>query len=193
MQSSGVLNWIAGKEPRGEFHLLTRWFRQVLRLRARFAECVFSGVDPLSINETASVGFLAAAASLSGFLPLTDYATLKRGLVQGSRYRRGRCDLWIADPGSNVAWAFEFKQGLFTSGTRIATIEALLNNACSDARQITGLEAHVRFGGAIVAVEPCASNRFAHEVRLAELANRASFCCRLGGGRMPVWLYLEAV
>ncbi|NNM77974.1 hypothetical protein HJG53_13785 [Sphingomonas sp. ID1715] len=193
LEPAGALRWLTGNERSHEFHLLTRWFRQVLRLRERFAECVFAGVDPLSINETASVGFLAAAASLTGCLALTDYATLKRGLVRSAQYRRGRCDLWIADPRSDLSWAFEFKQGLFNSGTRLATIEALLDHACSDARQINDLEAHVRFGGAIIVVEPCAAKRFDHEIRLVELAARASFCCRIEGGSIPVWVYLEAV
>ena len=189
----GALDWVAGDQQAGEFHLLARWFRQVLRLRERFAECVFAGVDPLSINETASVGFLATAASLSGCLALTDYATLKRGLEHSARYRRGRCDLWIADPSSDLSWAFEFKQGLFTSRTRLATVEALLESACSDARMINDLEAHVRFGAAIVVVEPCATTCLDHEERLTELATRASFCCRISGESMPVWVYLRAV
>jgi hypothetical protein len=188
-----IVKWIAGDRRTQEFRLLSRWFQQLLRLRERFGECVFAGYDPLALNETASVGLFAAAASRSGLLALTDYASFKRTWTREARYRRGRCDLWVADPRRDLSWAFEFKQGWFSSRTRLATIETLLDRACCDARSVDMLEAHRRYGALIVTVDEREGDCAEQEERLAQLADRASYCCRLSGSAAPVWIFLERV
>ncbi len=190
---AGIVDWIAGRRETQEFRLLSRWFQQLLRLRERFGECVFAGYDPLALNETASVGLFAAAASRSGLLALTDYASFKRSWTPEARYRRGRCDLWVADPRRDLSWAFEFKQGWFSAGTRLATIESLLDRACGDARNVDMLEAHRRYGALIVTVEGREPDCPQQDERLAQLAERASYCCRLSGSVAPAWIFLEQV
>jgi hypothetical protein len=186
------VDWVRRLDRSDEFRLFSRWFHQVCRIRERFALCMSANFDPLCSNETASVGFLAAAASRSGLLTLTDYVSVKRGGGWGAPYRPGRCDLWVADPDRELSWAFEFKQGLFGRGTRLATIGRLLDQACFDAGRVDRFEADHRYGGLIVAVQDSGSLTEAN-ICLAQLAPRTSYCCRLGGSQMPVWVFLARV
>lgn len=186
------VDWIAGQNRSEEFAVLTRWFQQVCRSRARFASCMSSDFDPLGSNETASVGFLAAAASRSGLLTLTDYVSIKRGWGPLAPHRLGRCDLWLADPKRQISWVFEFKQGLVGRGARPATMSKLLDQACCDAKRVDRLEADHRYGALIVAVqEPKALSDV--ESDLDRLSSEASYCCRLSGGPAPAWIYLKSV
>jgi hypothetical protein len=186
------VDWISGRNRSEEFRLLSRWFRQACRIRARFASCLSGDFDPLGTNETASVGILAAAASRSGLLTLTDYVSVKRGWDARAPYRAGRCDLWVADPERQISWAFEFKQGLIGRGARPAKMGKLLDQACFDASRVDHLEADHRYGALIVAVQERNSS-VEVENGLTELSTRASYCCRLDGGATPIWLYLRSV
>jgi hypothetical protein len=186
------VDWIAGADQSDEFRLLSRWFKQVCVTRERFVSCMPADFDPLASNETASVGFLAAAASRTGLLTLTDYVSIKRGWEARTPYRLGRCDLWVADPRRQHSWAFEFKQGLVRRGTRLAKVSKLLDQACSDARRIDRLEADHRYGALVLAFENNVHSEDLSE-GLRELSARSSYCCRLCGGAAPVWIYLESV
>jgi hypothetical protein len=187
------LEWLQAEPNPAEFGLLCRWFGQVLALRERFLSDVCASFDPLRSNETASVGLLGAAACRSGLLSLTDYVSYKRGHVGGSRYRHGRCDLWIADPARDLSLAFEFKQTFYGAATRTATIRRQLDRACYDARQIDVLEAHRRFGALLTTIDRLDLAAPIAEARLAALAPHTSYACRLGGGTAPVWLFLQAI
>jgi hypothetical protein len=187
-----LVDWIAGADQSQEFRLLSRWFRQVCQIRERFATCMPGDFDPLGSNETASVGFLAAAASRSGLLTLTDYVSIKRGWEARAPYRLGRCDLWVADPLRQLSLAFEFKQGLIGKGTRIAKISKLLDQACSDARRVDRLEADHRFGAMVIGFQSRAQSG-EYDEGLRQLSARTSYCCRICGGAAPVWIYLESV
>lgn len=187
-----MVDWIVGRDDTDEFRLLSRWFQQVCRIRERFATCMSADFDPLDSNETASVGFLAAAASRSGLLTLTDYVSIKRGWETRTPYRTGRCDLWVADPGRQLSWAFEFKQGHFGRGMRLAKISKLLDQACFDARRVDRLEADHRYGALIVG-----SDRRSHtdelESGMRKISAQATYCCKISGGAHPVWIFLESV
>lgn len=187
-----TVTWIVGADKTDEFRLLARWFRQVSRIRDEFARCMSGDFDPLRVNETASVGFIAAAASCSGLLTLTDYVSIKRGWEKVAPYRLGRCDLWVADPHRQVSWAFEFKQGAIGRTTRPAKIGQLLDQACQDARRVDRLEAHRRFGGLVLTLQE-GSRTYEIDEALRLLSARASYCCRLGKDQRPAWIYLEAV
>lgn len=187
-----AVDWIVGADATDEFRLLARWFRQVSRIRDQFAQCMSVDFDPLRVNETASVGFMAAAASRSGLLTLTDYMSVKRGWEKREPYRVGRCDLWVGDPDRQRSWAFEFKQGAVGRTTRPDKIRQLSDQACQDARRVDRLEAHRRFGGLVLTLQ--------HGSRPAEIGDqlkvlcaRASYCCRLGKDERPAWIYLEEV
>jgi hypothetical protein len=186
------VDWIAGADQSDEFRVLARWFAQVGQIRARFATCMSADFDPLASNETASVGVLAAAASRSGLLSLTDYVSIKRGWDTRAPFRFGRCDLWIADPRRQRSWAFEFKQGLIGRGTGLARVSKLLDQACFDARRVDRLEADHRFGAVVLGFQSGAPIGD-YDDGLRQLSVRASYCCRLCGGAAPVWIYLEAV
>ena len=171
---------------------MSRWFRQVGQIRQRFARCMSTDFDPLGSNETASVGFLAAAASRSGLLTLTDYVSIKRGWEARIPYRLGRCDLWVADPRRQISWAFEFKQGLIGRGARVAKLGKLLDQACSDATRLDRLEADNRFGALVIGFYNGTQSEN-YEDDLREISARTSYCCRIGGGAAPVWIYLASV
>lgn len=187
-----LVDWIRRRERSDEFRLLSRWFRQVSVIRQRFAACMSVDFDPFRSNETASVGLLAAAASRSGLLTLTDYVSVKRGWAPCTPYRLGRCDLWVADPVRQLSWAFEFKQGLIGRGTRLAKVSKLLDQACFDARQVDRFEADHRFGAIVVGFQTGQESAEGEE-SMRQLSERSSYCCRLGGGVAPVWILLEAV
>jgi hypothetical protein len=187
-----LVDWIAGADQTDEFRLLSQWFQQVCEIRERFATCMSADFDPLGSNETASVGFLAAAASRAGLLTLTDYVSIKRGWEARAPYRLGRCDLWLADPLRQLSWAFEFKQGLIGRGTRLAKVGKLLDQACFDARRVDRLEADHRYGALVIGFQNGAQFEDYHE-GLRQLSARTSYCCRLCGGAAPVWIYLESV
>jgi hypothetical protein len=187
------VEWLSPERATPEFRLISRWFTYVLYLRGRFSARVACGLDPLRSNETASVGLLAAAASCAGLLTLTDYVSFKRSLGADGSYRRGRCDLWVADPGEEVSLAFEFKQCFVRHGLRGETIAAQLGRACDDARRLDLLEAHRRFGGLILSVNGSGSESKRCSRRLAEAGERASYACRMTGGQGPVWLFLQSI
>lgn len=190
--SRGV-EWLSGVGETPDFEIMRQWFAQVLALRLRFFASVSAGFDPLRLNETASVGLLAAAAARAGLLTITDYVSYKQRHDRRLAYQCGRCDLWVADPQLGLSWAFEFKQYVYGASTRAETIAGQLVRACDDARRIAALEAHRRFGGLIMAGPLSCDERRECELRLLELGCRSSFACRLWGGPAPIWVFLEAV
>lgn len=70
------------------------------------------GFDPLRYNETATVGFLVAAAGRAGFFALPEFTEDNRKLPDG-RVRAGRCDLWIGSEDWEINWLIEFKLGWY--------------------------------------------------------------------------------
>ena len=64
--------------------------------------------DPFGYNETAAVGFLAAAATSAGFLALPEFAIRKMDVEDRRRRKRGRSDLWLQAK-LDRCWWFEFK------------------------------------------------------------------------------------
>lgn len=66
------------------------------------------GQSPFFFHEVACASFLASAAALAGFIPLTEYAVIKR--LKGDRRVKydGRADFWFASP--TRAYSFELKR-----------------------------------------------------------------------------------
>lgn len=66
------------------------------------------GQSPFYFHEVACAGFLASAAAVAGFIPLTEYAVVKREKGDLRRKYDGRADLWFASP--KRAFSFELKR-----------------------------------------------------------------------------------
>jgi hypothetical protein len=183
------MEWIRSDERRHEAAVWAKWFGRIPRIRNDFFEAIED--DPLLYNETASVGVLACAASRSGLLALAEYSAIKRGTGRGRPHGNGRCDLWVAEPGAEFSWAFEFKQLFCPSNPRTKTIAAALTLACKDVDKIHPLEAKRRFGGLLVSArEGCTLSEPAIG-RIVAVAQSATFACRLDGGKTPVYLILQ--
>ena len=183
--------WIKGDDRRHEATSWAKWLGKVPHIRREFAKAISD--DPLLYNETASVGVLATAASRAGMLALAEYSAVKRGDGRGRPHRPGRCDLWIADMSIDRSWAFEFKQLFCAPTPRRGTIAAALDRACADARKVHPLEADYCFGALLISA--CEGRTLTDEAveRIEAVASEASFACKLGGGKLPVYLILREV
>src|SRR3546814_13756400 len=69
------------------------WLEQADKLYDRFLGDV--GDSPFLFHEVASVGFLASAAAMAGFVPLAAYAVIKRGRNDKRTRVDGRDARWI--------------------------------------------------------------------------------------------------
>jgi hypothetical protein len=166
------------------------WLRQVARSRKAFAQ--FIDYDPMS-NETASCGVLSSAASTAGLLSMAEYICQKKHKSDYRRRGNGRADLWIADPAREFSWAFEAKQVRCVPGTRTATLETALKEACHDASRITDLEAD-RFYGLMLATLPADEDLDDLEPlcdRLDGFAEEADIACKFGGSSKPAYAYFR--
>ena len=107
------------------------WFRAADGLYNRFLER--TGESPFYFHEVASVGFLASASALAGFIPLAEYEVIKRAHHDKRIKVDGRADLWF-DAGPRC-YSFEFKRAYLavTTGNLAAVLkEANDNVACID-------------------------------------------------------------
>lgn len=181
--------WMRSDARRIEATIWTKWLGRVPQIRRSFSKMIDD--DPLLYNETASVGVLASAASRAGLLALAEYSAVKRGSGRGRPHGHGRCDLWIADPASDISWAFEFKQLFCAPSPRRGTIAAALDRACADARMVHPLEADRCFGALLVSAREGEQLTDGAVERIEAVADEASFACKLGGGKVPVYLILR--
>jgi hypothetical protein len=83
------------------------WLKSADQLYKRFVERL-DGDSPFDYHEVASVGFLANAAAMAGYLPMSEYDVFKRGKSDKRVKEPGRADLWF-DAG-NQCYSFEFKR-----------------------------------------------------------------------------------
>lgn len=83
------------------------WLKQADKLYMRFFERLDSD-SPFDYHEVASVGFLACASAMAGFLPMNEYDVFKRWKYDKRIKQRGRADLWF-DAGKQC-YSFEFKR-----------------------------------------------------------------------------------
>lgn len=165
------------------------WLKHVARTRKAFAR--FIDLDPMT-NETASCGVLAAAASSSGLLAMTEYICIKKHKTDYRKRGHGRADLWVADPRRSISWAFEAKQLRCAPGTRTATIEAAMASACHDASRLTDVEAD-RFYGLLIVTLPAAADPDAlHALceRLDDFGEASWIGCKFGGGAQPAYAFI---
>lgn len=177
---------LKGKRSTIEIRCWEPWFREVGRMRRAFREAF--DFDPMC-NETASMGVMAAAASRARLLAMTDYVCRKRGVADGRKFRNGRADLWVGQPGLR-SWAFEAKQFSCAPGTRQTTLEGHLSRACHDAVHVPGSEADLKFGLLIAT-----AREIGQADRLETIARaQAEMCfaaCRFDGGELPVYAFIR--
>jgi hypothetical protein len=138
------------------------------------------GFDPM-INETASMGVLASAATKAGMLALTEYVCRKRSTSDGRRFRNGRADLWIYHAGADRSWGFEAKQIQCTPWMRLETLRAKLDEARRDAADIPHWEAKHRFGMLVVTLPPVDLSEATHKA-IDTLVGRSFAAFRIDGG-----------
>ncbi|WP_234181014.1 hypothetical protein [Sphingopyxis sp. NFH-91] len=116
------------------------WLEQADKLYDRFLGDV--GDSPFLFHEVASVGFLASAAAMAGFVPLAEYAVIKRGRNDKRTRVDGRADLWISS--GSRSYSFECKRAYF-SATR-KNLGNMLEHAKKDIACIQGDESHYAAG-----------------------------------------------
>ncbi|WP_375393488.1 hypothetical protein [uncultured Sphingomonas sp.] len=105
------LRRITGNLSTREGRFCRRWLEAASEMRDHlFADG--EGFDPFRYNETATVGFLVAAAGRAGLLALPEFTEDHRKLPEG-RVRAGRCDLWLASEDLSINWLLEFKLGWY--------------------------------------------------------------------------------
>lgn len=116
------------------------------RLYTRFFDHV--GDSPFLYHEIASVGFLASAAAMAGFVPLAEYEVVKRGHDDKRARVDGRADFWF---GSDArAYSFEFKRALVAATAK--NLRESMTSASSDVARIQREESHYAAGGLIARV-----------------------------------------
>jgi hypothetical protein len=102
------------------------------------------GFDPFGYNETATVGFLVAAAGRANLLSLPEFTETNRKLP-GGRVRAGRCDMWIASEDWEINWLLEFKVAYYGPRAGIGLVTRL-NEAVQNVFDRDRVEAGRRFG-----------------------------------------------
>jgi hypothetical protein len=126
-----------------EARFCKRWLTAADELRENLFENG-EGFDPLRYNETATVGFLVAAAGRARMLALPEFAENCRTLP-GGRVRPGRCDLWLANEDWTINWLIEFKLNWFGPRSRNGLVTPL-NRALGNAFDRDRQEARDRWG-----------------------------------------------
>lgn len=124
------------------FAFCKRWLTAADSLRAHLHD-EGEGFDPFRYNETATVGFLVAAAGRARMLALPEFTEDCKNLPEG-RVRAGRCDLWLASEDWKINWLLEFKQRWYGPGSRRGLVTSL-NDAIKCAVDRDKREANVRW------------------------------------------------
>lgn len=183
---------LSGDGRTRKFQLLEKTLKEIPRVRKRFLASLYR-FDPLWVNETASVGVLANAASTAGYLALTEYLLRKRDRSRGRPYRSGRCDLWIADPKREFCCAFEFKQYFAPPGIRQGTFEQKLTRAQNDAKRLPEGEGDHRLGGLILVPDEPGTFSPAAIEHIDSLCATSDISFRVGQPHGPVWFAFREV
>ncbi|MEM6476351.1 MAG: hypothetical protein AAF687_09310 [Pseudomonadota bacterium] len=101
-----------------------------------------AGYSPFYHHEVSSVGLLASAAALAGFLPMMEYEIRKKKRIDMRRKGEGRADLWF-DSGPRC-YSFEAKRAYVAATT--SNLSAMLHEAHADAWCIDKREYHYAAG-----------------------------------------------
>ncbi|MCA0941990.1 hypothetical protein LCM28_19110 [Salipiger pacificus] len=183
---------IVGDARTKEVKQWEKWFGVIPHLRDRFYRSPYE-LDPFYWNETASVACLGNAATMADFVALTEYVLPKRQAARGRPFRRGRCDLWVANVDQAYSWVFEFKQHFANPDIRQSTFESQLQKAHDDAKSVDRYEGDRRFGGLILAPKKFDHLEEEEIDYYDELCSAADIAYRVSGALGPVWLAFAKV
>lgn len=112
------------------------WMTAADDLYLRFLDRI--GDSPFYYHEVASVGFLASAAAIAGFIPLNEYEIIKKGSEDKRTRGDGRADLWF-DSGQRC-YSFEAKRAYVAATMK--NLNEVLNIAHKDIECIDRSEFH---------------------------------------------------
>jgi hypothetical protein len=156
------------------------------------------GFDPFRYNETATVGFLVAAAGRAGHFALPEFSETNRKLPEG-RVRAGRCDLWVANQDWSVNWLIEFKLGWYGPRSRDGLVTPM-NAAIECAFGRDRAEADERWGCVVYAPGrrwttqgPAQRRSWTSDANVDRLAGFVDFAFEIGGDAGPAHVLLKRI
>ncbi len=161
------------------------WLTAADDLYIRFFER--TGDSPFYYHEVASVGFLASAAAIAGFIPLNEYEIIKKGAADKRTRGDGRADLWF-DSGRRC-YSFEAKRAYLSATMK--NLAEVMYSAHKDVACIDRNEYHDAAGLLIARVRD--SHREDTYLRFAE-SDAVDLAYRIGPeGAEGAYLYFKLV
>lgn len=192
-----ALKHIRGNRATLDVKLCEAWLAAAADMRDHLFEDG-AGFDPFRYNETATVGFLVAAAGRAGLLALPEFTEENRRLPEG-RVRAGRCDLWIASPDWRIQWLIEFKLGWYGPRARHGLVRPM-NAAIGCAFGRDRAEADERWacvvyapGARWVDETPAQRAKWASHARVDQLARHVDVAFEIGGAAGPAHVLLRRI
>jgi hypothetical protein len=156
------------------------------------------GFDPFRYNETATVGFLVAAAGRAKMFALPEFAENHRRLPEG-RVRAGRCDLWLADEDWTINWLIEFKLNWFGRRSRRGLVTPL-NKAIQNAFDRDREEAEDRWGCVVYCPAPqwfelgeTDRQSWTTPTTIERLASFVDLAFKFSGAASPAYILMKKV
>jgi hypothetical protein len=172
-----------------------RWLATADRLREHLHDGG-EGFDPFRYNETATVGFLVAAAGRARMLALPEFTEDCENLPAG-RVRAGRCDLWLASEDWRINWLMEFKQCWYGPRSRRGLVTSL-NDAIKCAVDRDKREADVRWAVTVYCPfdkwyeqDERARAAWASANAITDLATHVDLAFRFDGTPGPTYMLLK--
>lgn len=192
-----ALRRVSGKLSTREGRFCRRWLQAASEMRDHLFEDG-NGFDPFRYNETATVGFLVAAAGRAGMYALPEFTEDNRKLPEG-RVRAGRCDLWVASEDWSINWLIEFKLGWYGPNARNGLVTPM-NKAIGCAFDRDRGEAEDRWGCAVyspgrrwIKESAPARAKWKSHARIDELANSVDFAFEIGGPAGPAHVLMKRI
>lgn len=192
-----AIRHIRGKLSTNDVRFCRDWLQAAADLRDLLFEDG-EGFDPFRYNETATVGFLVAAAGRAGMFALPEFTESNRRLPDG-RVRAGRCDLWIGSTDWRVQWLIEFKLGWYGPRARDGLVTPM-NAAIRCAFGRDRLEADERWACVVyapgrrwVGETPAQRAKWASHAEVDRLAKHVDVAFEIGGAAGPAHVLLKRI
>jgi len=178
-----------------------KFCRQWLEAAAAMRDHLYedgNGFDPFRYNETATVGFLVAAAGRAGFFALPEFTESNRRLPEG-RVRAGRCDMWLASEDWQVNWLLEFKLGWYGPRARDGLVTSM-NAAIKCAFDRDRAEADERWACVVYAPgrrwvdeKPAQRAKWQSHAMVDKLGAKVSLAFEINGRAGPAHVLLQNI
>ena len=159
------------------------WLRSADKLYRKFVDRL-DGDSPFDYHEVASVGFLANAAAMAGYLPMNEYDVFKQGKSDRRTKKPGRADLWF-DVGERC-YSMEFKRT--RRPQTVAYLSQRLDYAYEDIECVHKDEYH--YAAACLVTVAREKKRISVCKQFAESAN-VDFAYRIGPKTEPAFLFFR--